>query len=432
VNDQPDNQPRSVNWTRAAMHPDLPVDHLPLLVLVCLAAHANAEGSCFPSESLIAAMVRRTERRVQIALGELEAASLIVKDGRGPGGGIRRRLTLPAYAFEPVKRDLRKRPRGATPASPSRSTGNIDSEDVVILDEDVHPFRRRRSIADRGDAHVAPTGDAHVAHTGATPTSPGATPASDEGRRPHREGATPTSPEVGKYQEKQSPAAADAHQEGGDEAADRMDRLAAWVAGGGRLVDGHGKELTGEIDVVTRGQKPAAITANMIRWGTPTSPLVWPTAYAKRLKGEADEAAKQQARAENERRMRERAALRAASPAPAPERRITAAEVAERHDAQRGPIGAAWRRLWAALPADGDRRLWIETEKVWPRRVADGRLALRTPTPLFADTIRKRFLDQLIAAAASTWPEVTAIEIELAGDPLTGLPPTDSASAASA
>ncbi len=413
-----------MNWSRAAMHPGLPVKNLPWRILVCLAAHADAEGVCWPSVPTMAAMVRCTDRRVQIALRELEAAGLVKAVGRGPGGTPKRQLQLPAFAFEPIARDLPRRSRGATRESPAGATGNIGPDDVVIIDDEVHPFRRPRSTKTRGDAQVAPGGDAEVAPNGATPRSPaeisGATPTSGEGRRPGREGATPTSPEVVKYQEKQSPAADTPPPSPHEEPTSRPDdakRLAAWIAGGGRTVDTHGKDLSGEILLATRSHTPTAIELNLARWGAPGSPM-WPTAYGRRASAEEEDARKQRDDAERTRRERERARIRATQAPAEPELRVSAAEAAMRSEAQRGPLGAAWRDMIATIPSTAARDCWLGSEKVWLRGVGGHRLHLRVPTPLFRDSIGKRFGDALRIAAGSMWPGVTEITLELAGSPL--------------
>jgi Helix-turn-helix domain len=60
------------------------VDGTDLIVLLCLADHANDDGDCWPSIPRLAKRARRSDRQVRRVLADLEERGLVVRDPR-PG-----------------------------------------------------------------------------------------------------------------------------------------------------------------------------------------------------------------------------------------------------------------------------------------------------------------------------------------------------------
>jgi hypothetical protein len=359
----------SIDLINQCWHPDMPVrggaEQL-VLIRLCEIARQNGDRVVI-SEETLAEACHCSDRHVRDQLRELERKGLVRRptgpDGRplrgtGPNHCNEYYVTLPDLA-----------PRARVPVYAERGTNGVP----VALPAPAAPHRNPDAVV--GAAHtgtpVPPAPEPEPGHTG-TPV-----PA-------HRNPSADILPSVSP-----PPPRGRAH-EGPEE---RTARLAAWVGGGGWTTF-QGRDLTDSILAATAGHPPDEILANLGRWRRRGGePIHLPSDYQGIVE-------KRRMRAERE----ARAAAGAGEPAPPaePPKRdpmATAMLLAE-HRRAVAELGALWTAVRSRMPDDAARRLWLETRKVWPRRLEGARLVLAAPTQLFADTIAKRFAAPLAAALA--------------------------------
>jgi hypothetical protein len=359
-----------------------------LLMRLCEIARANGDRVVMGLEKL-ASHCHITDRQARDYLRRLEAKRLIRSRLRtGPNHANEYWVTLPDLGG--VVSAPPEPP--ALPDLPAMPTFHVEPTPEVSGSEVDEPLRRETSGVEGGDDD----GKLPV-----TPEESGTHSGRNQSPLRRETSAIPVSVS-------HPPPRADAGPE------HRALLIAAWVRGGGWTTF-RGDDLSEAILAAVGRHDPEQVVANLERWRRGNGdPIHLPPDY-------------QRAREQQEKRAAQRV-LPPPPPAPVVDQVAVALAAAHRDAAKRqsqseraaalAELGALWLRVRDGAALDeAQRRLWVDSPKVWPRRLEGARLVLVSPTALFADTLRKRFVAPLaVALAAELGVPEAEVAVELANE----------------
>ena len=148
------------------------------MVLLCLADHANQDGTCaWPSHETIAKVARMTDRNVRYILQRLEARGIIRRGDQARAGYIQAR-------YRPVVWDLNMDAQAAPEAAPAFTDSRAEIHDSRA---EIHDSRAEIHDAEGGNPRQSgrkPTSDEPSTKPTTEPTTE---PARESGRRPASE-----------------------------------------------------------------------------------------------------------------------------------------------------------------------------------------------------------------------------------------------------